>query len=158
MRSATSCGGGSVRPSPPPSWPSSTAAAPTGASRSRSTLLRRSRATPSRWPTPPFGSTYEEPPTLRAEGSCPSESEQLLVGLGLGVLSALAAAGLAGAADDDLVGLDADGDLAFAGPVLGVDGVVLDRGVEPEAVALVFAMVEGRLDLFAPAATAAAPA
>jgi hypothetical protein len=42
--------------------------------------------------------------------------------------------------------------------VLGVDGVVLDRGVEPEAVALVFAVVEGRLVLLAATATSAATA
>ena len=49
-------------------------------------------------------------------------------------------------------------DLALPGPVLGVDGVVLDRGVEPEAVAVGFAVVEGRLELFAPAAATAAAA
>jgi hypothetical protein len=46
--------------------------------------------------------------------------------------------------------------------MLGVDGVVLDRRVEPEAVAVPLAVVEGRLELFAPAASAtpatAAPA
>ena len=44
--------------------------------------------------------------------------------------------------------------------MLGVDGVVFHRGVEPEAVAVLFAVVEGRLELFAttPAtAPAAAP-
>ena len=39
--------------------------------------------------------------------------------------------------------------------MLGVDRVVLDRGVEPEAVAVRLAVVEGRLELFAPSATAA---
>ena len=42
------------------------------------------------------------------------------------------------------------------GPVLGVDRIVLYRGVEPEAVALV-AMVEGPFELAA-AAAASAPA
>ena len=43
--------------------------------------------------------------------------------------------------------------------MLGVDGVLFDGGVEPEAVALVFAVVEGRLVLFAaPASSAAAAA
>ena len=46
--------------------------------------------------------------------------------------------------------------------MLGVDGVVFDRGVEPEAVAVGLAVVEGCLKLFAAAASAtpaaAAPA
>src|SRR5687767_2779267 len=42
----------------------------------------------------------------------------------------------AGAADDDLVLFDDDLDRAVAGPVLGVHGVVLDGGVQPQAVAL----------------------
>ena len=49
------------------------------------------------------------------------------------------------AADDDLVLLDEDLDRAVAGPVLGVDRVVLDGGVEPQAVALL-AVVEGALE------------
>ena len=40
--------------------------------------------------------------------------------------------------------------------MLGVDGVVLDSGIEPEAVAVPLAMVEGRLEIFATATTAAA--
>ena len=63
-----------------------------------------------------------------------------------------------GAADHDLVGVDAHRDLALARPMLGVDRVVLDRGVEPEAVAVGLAVVEGRLELFAAPAAAAAPA
>ena len=51
----------------------------------------------------------------------------------------------AGAADHDLVLLDRDLDRAVAGPVLGVDGVVLDGGVEPQAVALL-AVVERALE------------
>src|SRR5215203_5547615 len=51
----------------------------------------------------------------------------------------------AGAADDDLILLDRHLDGAVAGPVLGVDGVVLHGGVEPQAVALL-AVVEGRLE------------
>ena len=50
------------------------------------------------------------------------------------------------APDHDPVGLDRDLDLPVAGPVLGVDGVVLDRGVEPETEALLGAVVEGGLD------------
>src|SRR5512134_168977 len=44
--------------------------------------------------------------------------------------------------------------------MLGVDWVVLDRGVEPDAVALLLALVEGRLEraLSAPAASSAAAA
>ena len=51
----------------------------------------------------------------------------------------------AGAADHDLVLLDRDLDRPVAGPVLGVDRVVLDGRVEPQAVALI-AVVEGRLE------------
>src|SRR3954452_20804515 len=51
----------------------------------------------------------------------------------------------AGAADHDLVLLDRDLDRAVARPVLGVDGIVLDGGVQPQAVALL-AMVEGALE------------
>src|SRR5687768_13342735 len=65
------------------------------------------------------------------------------------------------AADHDLVLLDRDLDGPVAGPVLRVDGVVRDRGVEPEAVALL-AVVERRLDravaVGAPRAPAAARA
>ena len=49
------------------------------------------------------------------------------------------------AADDDAVLLDGDLDGPMAGPVLGVDRVVLDRRVEPQAVALL-AVVEGALE------------
>src|SRR4051794_32873780 len=49
--------------------------------------------------------------------------------------------GAAGAADHDLVFLDRDLDGAVAGPVLGVDRVILDGGVEPQSVALL-AVVE----------------
>src|SRR4051794_20711359 len=48
-------------------------------------------------------------------------------------------------ADDDAVRLDRDLDGAVAGPVLGVDGVVLDGGVEPQPVALL-PVVEGALE------------
>ena len=51
----------------------------------------------------------------------------------------------AGAADHDLVLLDRDLDGPVAGPVLGVDGIVLHVGVEPEAVALL-AVVERALE------------
>src|SRR5215207_4754003 len=51
----------------------------------------------------------------------------------------------AGAADHDLVLLDRDLDGPVAGPVLGVHGVVLDGGVEPQAVALL-AVVERALE------------
>ena len=62
-----------------------------------------------------------------------------------------------GSLEHDPVGLDRHLERALAGPVLGVDGVVLDRGVEPEAVAVLLAVVEGRLELLAlPAAAAAA--
>src|SRR4051794_5527648 len=63
----------------------------------------------------------------------------------------------AGAADHDLVLLDRDLDGPVARPVLRVDRVVLDGGVEPQAVALL-AVVEGALErrLRGPAARAAA--
>jgi hypothetical protein len=51
----------------------------------------------------------------------------------------------AGAPDDDLVFLDRDLDGTVPRPVLGVDGVVLDGGVEPQSVALL-AVIEGRLE------------
>ena len=60
----------------------------------------------------------------------------------------------AGPPDHDLVLLDRDLDGPVARPVLGVDGVVLDGGVEPQAVALL-AVVEGALER--PGALAAAP-
>ena len=66
----------------------------------------------------------------------------------------------AGALDDDPVGLDGDRDRPVAAPVLGVQRVVLDGGVEPQAVALL-AVVEGalqRLALAAAPAASAAPA
>src|SRR5215207_8409407 len=62
----------------------------------------------------------------------------------------------AGAADHDLVLLDRDLDGPVAGPVLGVDGVVFDGGVEPQAVALL-AVVERALER-AGGALAPAPA
>ena len=70
---------------------------------------------------------------------------------------------VADALDDDLVGLDRHLDLAVPGPVLGVDAVVGDRRVEPQAVALVAvlegALVRGRLPgAGATAATATATA
>jgi hypothetical protein len=51
----------------------------------------------------------------------------------------------AGAADHDLVLLDRDLDGAVARPVLGVHRIVLDRGVEPQPVALL-AVVERALE------------
>ena len=61
----------------------------------------------------------------------------------------------AGAADHDLVGVDPDRHLALPRPVLDVDGIVLDRSVEPEPVAVGLSVVEGPLELFAPATSAA---
>src|SRR5690349_9018277 len=51
----------------------------------------------------------------------------------------------AGAADDDLVLFDDDLDRTVAGPELGVHRVVLDGGVQPQAVPLL-AVVEGALE------------
>ena len=142
-RSATSCGAASARPSAPPSWPSST---PSGTDWCLEVALggrAERRAGPAaRSPTPPSGSTCAAPATSPAAGSWPSTSRA-------SALVVSASAPLAGAADDDLVGLDPHRDLAVAGPVLGVDRVVLDRGVEPEAEAVLLAVVEGRLQLAA---------
>src|SRR4051812_1685549 len=63
----------------------------------------------------------------------------------------------AGAADHDLVLFDRDLDRPVTGPVLGVDGVVLHGGVEPEPVPLL-AVVEGALERLPGAAAAAAAA
>ena len=79
---------------------------------------------------------------------------------GAGTLGAVLVVVLAGPgpADHDLVLLDRDLDGAMPGPVLCVDGVVLDRGVEPQSVALL-AVVERRLQrLGRSAATTAATA
>src|SRR4051812_48032559 len=59
--------------------------------------------------------------------------------------------------DHDLVPLDRDLHRPVPGPVLGVDRVVLDGGVEPEPVALL-AMVEGALERLAGAAPGAGAA
>ena len=63
----------------------------------------------------------------------------------------------AGAPDHDLVLLDRDDDGAMPCPVLGVDGIVLDVGVEPEAVALL-AVVERALERTGVAAAGATTA
>ncbi len=62
------------------------------------------------------------------------------------------------AADDDLVGLDRDLELAVALPVLGVNRVGIDDRVEPEPEPLVLAVIEGRLEAGARALRASAPA
>ena len=104
-------------------------------------------------------------PPARADGR-PRRSRESpsATALLVGVVVASSSRRPAGAADDDLVLLDRDLDRAVAGPVLGVDRVVLDGGVEPQAVALL-AVVEGRLERRPPcagvrptAAPAAAPA
>jgi hypothetical protein len=51
----------------------------------------------------------------------------------------------AAAANDDLILFDGHHDGTVAGPVLGVDGVVLDRWIEPQAVALL-AVLERALE------------
>ena len=62
-----------------------------------------------------------------------------------------------GRPNHDLIGVDPNRDLPLAGPVLGIDGVVLHGGVEPEAVAVGLAVIESRLKVFA-ASTAPATA
>ena len=91
-----------------------------GRGRRASSWTRRSRATCARPPTTPGG----------AQGAQRVARSALVV--------------LADAADDDPVLLDRDLDRPVPGPVLGVDRVVLDGGVEPQAVALL-AVVEGAL-------------
>src|SRR5207244_966849 len=67
----------------------------------------------------------------------------------------------AGAADHDLLLLDRDLHRAVAGPVLGVHGIVLHGGVQPQAVSLL-AVIEGPLQDggagLAPAAASTSPA
>ena len=64
---------------------------------------------------------------------------------------------VADAANHDLILFDRDLDRPVTGPVLGVDRIVLDGGVEPQPVAL-FAVVERRLERRGLAPGAAAPA
>src|SRR3954470_23933629 len=63
----------------------------------------------------------------------------------------------AGTADHDLIFLDRDLDGTVAGPVLGVHGIVLDGGIEPQPVALL-AMVERALERPGGGPAAGAPA
>ena len=125
----------------PPSWPAATPPEPTPppwwTRRSAATRARR-RTSPAaararRTPGPESAGDYF---VARRSGSSPERR------------------------DHDPLRLDDDGHRAVAGPVLGIDGVVLHRGVEPEPVALV-AVVEGSLErarALAPAAPAAASA
>src|SRR3954464_15588522 len=64
---------------------------------------------------------------------------------GVGASAVVVLVVCAGAADHDLVLLDRHLDRAMSGPVLGVDRVVLDGGIQPQAVALL-AMVERALE------------
>ena len=121
----------------------STARAPTGP---------RPRAAPRRRaPTSSSGDRRARSRATRSEAAdyaggrdCASAERTSRLG-GLERGSVVVAGVVAGAADHDLVLLDRDLDRAVAGPVLGVDGVVRDRGVEPQAVALL-AVVEGALE------------
>src|SRR3954447_9830750 len=74
-----------------------------------------------------------------------------------GVSPSLLVVAAPGTADHDLVLLDRDLHGTVPGPVLGVDGVVLHVGVQPEAVALL-AVVERPLQRTAGGAPARAPA
>src|SRR6202167_1266655 len=82
---------------------------------------------------------------MRAAGEClpASVSDALVV--------------FAGAADDYAVLFDGHLDGTVSGPVLGIDRVVLDGGVQPQAVALL-AVVEGALQRTPAATRACAPA
>ena len=114
---------------------------------------RRSIATCARRTTMPAGGSS-------AATAAPAPPDSDLVGH-LGRLAGLGWC-FADAADDDLVLFDRDLDRAMPGPVLGVDAVVDDRGIEPEPVALL-AVVERALErpagrACAATASAAAPA
>src|SRR5918995_4279753 len=63
-----------------------------------------------------------------------------------------------GPLEHDPLGLDRHLQRPVALPVLGVDRIVLDRGVQPQSVALLLAMIEGGLELSALAAPAPATA
>src|SRR5262245_47506930 len=90
-------------------------------------------------------STCEGPTTGRAAGCCPRSSKDLV----LPVLERL---------EHDPLRLHGHLQRSGVGPVLLVDGVVLDGRIEPEAVAVVLAVVEGRLQRTLLPAPAAAPA
>ena len=96
---------------------------------------RRSCATCASLPTTPDGAAPGGPRTERRPvGAHPARSAPRRPRRRLSV---------AGAADDDLVLLDRHLDRPVAGPVLGVHGVVLDGGVEPQAVALLAVIERG---------------
>src|SRR5204863_1303302 len=59
--------------------------------------------------------------------------------------------------EDDPLRLDRHPERAATGPVLGVGGIVLDRRIEPDPVALLVPLIEGRLE-WPPASSAAAAA
>src|SRR6478672_10476495 len=101
---------------------------PIGATRWRSKPTPAQSSIPSRLPTRPSGCTYASPRISPAAACWPSTRRSVVVVAGGGGLCC------SGAPDHDLIGLDPNGDLALAGPVLSVDRVVLHRRIEPEAV------------------------
>ena len=124
--------------------------------------------------TPPSPATRARPPTAPA-GACGMPARRAAARLRVEVVRdrarrrrgrrrrrrrlAVVVRGVrvAGAPDHDLVLLDGHRDGPVAGPVLGVDRVVLHGGVEPQPVALV-AVVEGALERRCGCARAAAAA
>ena len=104
--------------------------------------MREARTSPAGGPTRVGAS--------RLDASSPRTRARLVVARARG--SAL------GAADGDRVGFDGDGHRAVTRPVLRVHGVVHDRGIEPQAVALLLAVVERGLERVAPGPVAAASA
>ena len=116
---------------------------------------REAGATPPRSWTPPSGVTRARPPTTRA--ACRARSTAPSTPEGSGALVLFSPPSSEARVMTILVGLDRHRHRAVAGPVLGVDGVVLDGRVEPEAVALL-AVVERALELLPPAPSAAATA
>ncbi len=65
--------------------------------------------------------------------------------------------GFAGAANDDLIGLDGDGYIALVGPMFRVKLNILDRRVKPETVTVV-TMIEGAFDPVPRSPSTASPA
>src|SRR5437763_10049488 len=85
----------------------------------------RSAATPARPPTMPAGAPGKR---LAAQRRRRTASALVVVRV---VVVVVAGGALAGAADHDAIGLHKNRHGAVARPMLGVDGVVLDGGVEP---------------------------
>ena len=104
---------------------------------------RAAPGNPAAWDMPTVG--WGGVRALCPRGDATTGTEQASPGERLDLSLLVVAVLLAGAADHDLVLLDRDLNGPVAGPVLGVDRVVLDGGIEPEPVSLL-AVVERRLE------------